>query len=317
MNYTRLQMKAIRTHEYGGAKVLQYEDTKTPEPAADEVRVQVHAASVNPIDWKTRNGSGIPVDFPWIVGWDVAGVVDEAGADVSEFGVGDEVYGLVQFPGGGGAYAEVIAVPASELMLMPESLSFTEAAGVPMVALTAWQALDATNVRADRRVLVHAAAGGVGHFAVQFAKQRGAHVIGTASSSNEEYLRELGVDEYVNYRERQFEDAIEPVDAVIDTIGGETFERSLEILKDGEVIDKLPSDPTPEQQEMADDYNVQAIHTNVRWNRDWFKEITELIENGAVTPTIDTVFPLAEAQRAHELSEEGHVRGKVVLKTRE
>ena len=285
--------------------------------AADEVRVQVHAASVNPIDWKTRNGSGIPVEFPWIVGWDVAGVVDEAGADVSEFGVGDEVYGLVQFPGGGGAYAEAIAVPASELMLMPESLSFKEAAGVPMVALTAWQALDAADVRADRRVLVHAAAGGVGHFAVQFAKQRGAHVIGTASSSNEEYLRELGVDEYVNYRERQFEDAIEPVDAVIDTIGGETFERSLEILKDGEVIDKLPSDPTPEQQEMADDYNVQAIHTNVRWNRDWFKDITELIENGAVTPTIDTVFPLAEAQRAHELSEEGHVRGKVVLKTRE
>jgi NADPH:quinone reductase-like Zn-dependent oxidoreductase len=308
-----MQMKAVRIHEYGDTDILRYEDVDSPEPTADEVRVQVRAASVNPIDWKTRQGAGIPVEFPWIVGWDVAGVVDEIGANVSDLEVGDEAYGLVHFSGGGGAYAEAITAPAAELMTKPDRLSFEEAAGVPMVSLTAWQALEATDVGEGTRVLVHAAAGGVGHFAVQFAKQRNAHVIGTASGSNEEYLRELGVDEFVNYREQRFEEVIEPVDAMIDGIGGETFDRSLEILNGDGVIDKLPSDLTPEQQEKADEHGVQAIHTNVRWNREWFNEITALIEEGAVTPTVETVLPLSETQRAHELSEDGHVRGKLVL----
>jgi NADPH:quinone reductase-like Zn-dependent oxidoreductase len=307
-------MEAIRIHEYGDTEVLQNEDVATPEPTDDEVRLRVHAAGVNPVDWKTRQGSAFPVDFPWTVGWDVAGVVDEVGANVDEFEPGDEVYGLVGFPSNGGAYAEAIVASPAELMRKPASLSFEEAAGVPMAALTAWQVLQVTDVRSGRRVLVHAAAGGVGHFAVQFAKQRGAHVIGTASGPNEEYLRDLGVDEYVNYREERFEDAIEPVDAVIDTVGGETFDRSLEILTEGGTIDTIAGGLTTEQEEMAEEHGVEALNTTVGdWKREWFEDITDLLADGTVTPTIDTVIPLANAREAHKLSENGHVRGKVVL----
>lgn len=307
-------MQAIRIHEYGGTEVLQNEDVATPEPTDDKVRLRVHAAGVNPVDWKTRQGSTFPADFPWTVGWDVAGVVDAVGANVDEFDSGEEVYGLVGFPRDGGAYAEAIVASPAELMRKPASLSFEEAAGVPMAALTAWQALQVTNVRSGHRVLVHAGAGGVGHFAVQFAKQRGAHVIGTASGSNEEYLQDLGVDEYVNYREERFEDAIKPVDAVIDTVGGETFDRSLEILNEGGVIDTLVGGLPAEQEELAEEHGVEAVSTSVAdWEREWFENITDFLADGTVTPTIDTVLPLADAREAHKLSEDGHVRGKVVL----
>lgn len=307
-------MQAIRIHEYGDTGVLQNEDVTMPEPTDDEVRLQVHAAGVNPVDWKTRQCSTFPADFPWTVGWDVAGVVDEIGANVDEFEPGDEVYGLVGFPSDGGAYAEAIVVSPAELMRKPASLSFEEAAGVPMAALTAWQALQVTDVWSGRRVLVHAAAGGVGHFAVQFAKHRGAHVIGTASGLNEEYLRDLGVDEYVNYREENFEDAIKPVDAVIDTVGGETFDRSLEILNNGGVIDTLVGGLPAEQEELAEEHGVEAVSTSVAdWKREWFEDITGLLADGTVTSTIDTVLPLADAREAHKLSEDGHIRGKVIL----
>ncbi|GAB3421298.1 NADP-dependent oxidoreductase [Haloparvum alkalitolerans] len=307
-------MKAVRIHEYGGPEVLQYEDVEEPEPTTGEVRLDVRAAGVNPVDWMTRKGMVEQRELPWTVGWDAAGVVTETGPEVSELAVGDEVYGLVGFPDGGGTYAEAMVAPEVELMRKPAPLSFEEAAGVPMTALTAWQALDALELEANERVLVHAAAGGVGHFAVQFAKHRGLHVIGTASGSNEDYLRELGVDEFVNYRERRFEEVLDPVDGVIDGVGGETFDRSLEVLKPGGIIDKLPSPPTDEQQELANQHGVEAIMTNVRWNREWFAEITELLEDDTVSVTLDTVLPLSQARKAHRLSEEKHARGKIILK---
>lgn len=307
-------MKAVRIHEYGGPEVLRYEDVEAPEPVTDEVRLDVRAAGVNPVDWMTRKGMVEQRELPWTVGWDVAGVVAETGPDVSELDAGDEVYGLVGFPDGGGAYAEAMVAPEEELMRKPASLSFEEAAGVPMTALTAWQALDALDLKANERVLIHAAAGGVGHFAVQFAKHRGLHVIGTASGSNEEYLRELGVDEFVNYRKQRFEEVLDPVDGVIDGVGGETFDRSLEVLKPGGIIDKLPSPLTDEQQELANQHGVEAIMTNVRWNREWFAEITDPLENDTVSVTLDTVLPFSQAREAHRLSEEKHARGKIILK---
>lgn len=311
-------MKAVRIHEFGDASNLRYEEIETPEPADGEVRVRIHAAGVNPADCKIRQGAPFPIDLPWIPGWDIAGVVDEVGTDVSEFEPGDEVYGVLPFPGDGGAYAEAVAVSPTEGKLgqKPASLSFEEAAGVPMAGLTAWRSMHLTDLQPGQRVLIHAAAGGVGHFAVQFAKWRGAHVVGTASGSNEEYLRDLGVDEFVNYREERFEDAIEPVDVAIDAIGGDTFTRSLEITKEGGVIDNLPLNLTPEQEEAADEHGVRVERSDT-FDREWLDEITELLEDGTVAPTLDTVFPLAEAQQAHELSEGGHLCGKIILTTSE
>ncbi|MFH5843403.1 NADP-dependent oxidoreductase [Haladaptatus sp. CMAA 1909] len=311
-------MKAVRVHEFGDVSNLRYEEIETSEPAADEVRVRIHAAGVNPVDYKIRQGAPFPIDLPWIPGWDIAGVVDEVGTDESEFEPGDEVYGILPFPGDGGAYAEAVTVSPTEgkLSQKPESLSFEEAAAVPMAGLTAWRSMQLTDLQAGQRILIHAAAGGVGHFAVQFAKHRGAHVIGTASGSNEEFLRDLGVDEFVNYREERFEDAVEPVDVVIDAIGGDTFTRSLEIVKESGVIDNLPLNLTPEQEVAADGHGIRVVQADTL-DREWLDEITEVLDDGTVAPTLDTVFPLAEAQQAHELSEEGHVRGKIVLKTSE
>jgi NADPH:quinone reductase-like Zn-dependent oxidoreductase len=306
-------MRAVRIHQFGDPDVLTLDDISKPNPDSTEVLVRVRAASVNPIDCKTRQGSAISVELPWTVGWDVTGVVESVGVNVTDFSEGDEVYGLIEFPDGGGTYAEYTAAPANELIQKPAELSFEEAAATPLVSLTAWEALDATEVKNDTRVLIHAAAGGVGHFAVQFAKEWGAHVIGTASGANKDYLRDLGADEIVNYREQRFEETIDPVDAVVDTIGGETFTQSLEVLNDGGIIDKLPGELSDQQLENAEEHNVQAVHTSVRPNQEWFAEITGLVSDGTVSPTIDTVVPLSDAQRAHKLSEEGHTRGKLVL----
>ncbi len=311
-------MKAVRIHEFGDVSNLQYEEIETPEPADDEVRVRIHAAGVNPADCFLRQGAPFPIDLPWIPGWDIAGVVDEVGTDVSGIDPGDEVYGILPFPGDGGAYAEAVTISPTEgkLSQKPESLSFEEAAGVPMAGLTAWRSMRLTDLQAGQRILVHAAAGGVGHFAVQFAKRRGAHVVGTASGSNEEFLRDLGVDEFVDYREERFEDAIEPVDAVIDAIGGDTFNRSLEVVTEGGVIDNLTLRLTPEQEEAAYERGVRVVQSDTL-DRGWLEDITELLDDATVAPTLDTVFPLAEARQAHELSEGGHVRGKIILTMRD
>lgn len=333
------QMNAVRVHELGSPAVLRYEETATPQPADDEVRVRIHAAGVNPAECGFREGISIDVplipefitqyskyllvrfgplslDFPWIPGWDIAGVIDEVGTDVSEFAPGDGVYGMTPLPGDGGAYAEAVTVPPAQLRPKPVSLSFEEAAGVPMAGGTAWRSMRLTDLQADQRILIHAAAGGVGHFAVQFAKHRGAHVIGTASGSNEAYLRDLGVDEFVNYREERFEEVIEPVDVVIDLIGDDTFDRSLDVLKRGGVIDNFPLDASRKQKRAADKRDIRVIQAD-SGDPAWLEDITELIDDGTVTPTLDTVFPLADARAAQELSEEGHARGKIILKVRE
>src|SRR6266851_4676498 len=231
---TSQTMKAIRIHNYGGPEALQYEDAPRPKPQAGEVLVRVHAAGVNPIDWKVREGhmkDFWPHKFPLILGWDLSGVVEEIGAGVSRFKKGDEVYSVPDVSRNG-AYAEYIVVRESEVALKPKALHHIRAAAVPLAVLTAWQALfDTVQLQPRQRVLIHGAAGGVGHFAVQLAKLKGAHVVGTASAKNHEMLNKLGADELVDYTIQRFEDVTRNIDVVLDTIGGDTQERSWQVLK--------------------------------------------------------------------------------------
>jgi NADPH:quinone reductase-like Zn-dependent oxidoreductase len=307
------EMHAVRVHEYGDLSALQYEDAPRPEPANDEVLVEVHAAGVNPVDASARQGEVGDYSLPWIPGWDLSGVVEATGEDVMEFDIGTPVYGLVRFPDAGNAYAEYAAVPADEIVAKPATLDHTHAAGLPMVSLTAWQALfEKGNLSEGDRVLVHAAAGGVGHIAVQLAKSRGAHVIGTASGYNEEFLADLGVNEFVNYREERFEEEIDAVDLVVDAVGGETQERSFEVLKEGGTLASLLGDPSEDR---ADEYGVHDQRVGVQPNGDALAEISELVDVGDVTPTVDSTFPLTDAREAHEELEGEHARGKIVLQT--
>ena len=249
---TSQTMKAIRIHNYGGPEVLQYEDAPRPKPQAGEVLIRVHAAGVNPIDWKVREGhmkDFWPHKFPLILGWDLSGVVEKLGRGVSRFKKGDEVYSLPD-PTRNGAYADYIVVRESELALKPNSLHHIRAAAVPLAALTAWQSLfDTAQLQPGQRVLIHAGSGGVGHFAVQLAKWKGAYVFATASTKNQDLLRELGVDEPIDYTQQRFENVVRDIDIVLDTLGGETQERSWSVLKKGGVLVSLVQPPSEEKAE--------------------------------------------------------------------
>src|SRR6202163_1202389 len=279
-------MKAIRIHNYGGPEVLQYEDAPRPKPHAGEILVRVHAAGVNPIDWKVREGhmkDFWPHKFPLILGWDLSGVVEELGRGVSRFKIGDEVYSLPD-PTRNGAYADYIVVRESELALKPNSLHHIRAAAVPLATLTAWQSLfDTAQVQPGQRVLIHAGSGGVGHFAVQLAKWRGAHVFATASTKNQDLLRELGVDEPIDYTQQRFEDIARNIDIVLDTIGGETQERSWSVLKKG---GNLVSIVQPPSEEKAEELGVRAAFVAGHPSRAQLDEIANVIDSGELKPVI-------------------------------
>src|SRR5437868_946736 len=236
---TSQTMTAVRINNYGGPKVLNYQDARRPQPGQGEVLIRVHATSVNPIDWKVREGlmkDFWPHKFPLILGWDLSGVVKELGRGVSRFKIGDEVYSLPD-PTRNGAYADYIVVRGSEVARKPNSLHHIRAAAVPLAALTAWQSLfDTAQLQPGQRVLIHAGSGGVGHFAVQLAKWKGAYVFATASTKNQDLLRKLGVDEPIDYTQQRFEDVARNIDIVLDTIGGETQQRSWPVLKKGGVL---------------------------------------------------------------------------------
>ncbi len=307
-------MKAVRIHEYGDPDVLRYEDAPRPVVKPDEVLIRVHAAGVNPVDWKVRAGHAkniLNYSFPFIPGWDVSGVVQSTGLDTSRLKAGDEVYSRPDLARDG-AYAEYIAVRESEVALKPKSLDHVHAAAVPLAALTAWQALfDAAKIQAGQTLLIHGAAGGVGTFAVQLAKLKGARVIGTASKKNHEFLRSLGADETVDYTTTRFEDVVHGVDAVLDTITGETMERSWQVLKKDGILVSILQPPSPEK---AAAHGVRCAHTFVQPSVPQLNEITKLIDAGKLKVIIEKVFPLWEARAAHELSATGHVRGKIVLR---
>ena len=307
-------MQAVRFHSYGGPEVLVLEEVARPQAGADEVLVQVHAAGVNPIDWKVRAGhlkDWLPHRLPLILGWDVSGVVEAVGPDVTAFKSGDAVYGMLDHMRDG-AYAEYVAARTGDLVRKPRSIDHVQAAGVPLAALTAWQSLfEVANLAPWHTVLIHAAAGGVGHFAVQFAKWKGAKVIGTASAGNATFLKELGADRVIDYRTTQFEEVVSEVDVVLDTIGGDTQERSWQVLKKGGMLVATLGISSPEA---ARQHGVRGEGVRVHANTAQLTQIAALIDAGDLKPAVTTMLPLAEAARAHELGQTGHVRGKIVLK---
>ncbi|MCL5966961.1 MAG: NADP-dependent oxidoreductase [Deltaproteobacteria bacterium] len=307
-------MKSVRIHTYGGPEVLVYEDAPRPTPGTGEVLIRVHAAGVNPVDWKVREGyvkQWITHSLPLIPGWDVSGVVEAAGPGARRLQKGDEVYSRPDISRDG-AYAQYIVVRESEVAIKPESLDHIHAAAIPLAALTAWQALfDAAGLGAGQKVLIHAAGGGVGSFAVQLAKWKGAHVIGTASKRNHDFLRTLGADETIDYTATRFEDAVRNVDVVLDTMGGDTQKRSWKVLRKGGILVSILTAPPPEE---AAAHGMRQAYTFVQPNAAQLVEIAKLADSGKLRPVVETVLPLPEARRAQELSQAGHVRGKIVLR---
>ncbi|MCX5145249.1 MULTISPECIES: NADP-dependent oxidoreductase [unclassified Streptomyces] len=304
-------MRAVVVSQWGGPEVLTEVEAERPEPGLNEILVRVHAAGVNPVDWKTRASGGL---IGWgevpMVGWDVSGTVEAVGPGVTLYRAGDEVYGMPHFPRQAGGYAEYVVAPTRHFARKPAALDHVQAAALPLAALTAWQALvDTAGVSAGQRVLVHAAAGGVGHLAVQIAKARGAYVIGTASAGKHELLRELGADEVLDYRTTDFEDAVSDVDIVIDAVGGDYGQRSLKVLKPGGHLVTLPGpDGLP-----ADPQGVHASWVLVEPDLKGLEEIAALADQGLLKPLIDTVLPLEQAAKAHEIGEQGRTTGKIVL----
>ncbi|MEV6951654.1 NADP-dependent oxidoreductase [Streptomyces sp. NPDC051183] len=304
-------MRAMVVSEWGGPETLVEREIERPEPGLNEILVRVHAVGVNPVDSKTRaSGALIAWGEVPIVGWDVSGTVEAVGPGVTMYRPGDEVYGMPHFPRQAGGYAEYVAGPARHFAPKPASLDHVQAAALPLAALTAWQALvDTAALAPGQRVLVHAAAGGVGHLAVQIAKARGAYVIGTASEAKHGLLRELGADELIDYRSADFTEAVSDVDVVIDSLGGEAGERSLKVLRPGGHLVTLPSpDDVP-----ADAPGVHTGWTLVEPDFRGLVEIAALVEEGRLRPVVETVLPLAEAAKAHEIVDRGRTTGKIVL----
>jgi len=308
-------MKAVRIHNYGGPDVLRFEDAPRPTPGSHELLIRVHAAAVNPVDGKIRAGylkEIFPFAMPFIPGWDVSGVVEAIGPGITRFKPGDEVYARPSLARNG-AYAEYAVVKETEAALKPRSIDHVHSAAIPIVASTAWQALfDQAALANEQRILIHGAAGGVGSFAVQLAKWKGAYVIGTASARNQAFLRELGVDEPIDYEKTRFEDVVHDVDVVLDTIGGDTQARSWKVLKKGGILVSIVG-PPPSADEAAK-HGVRSASFAAQPNASQLAEIAKLVDSGKIYPIVDTVLPLAEARRAHELAEKGHTRGKIVLK---
>lgn len=307
-------MKAIRMHAYGGPDVLVYEDAPSPSPGPGEVHIRIYAAGVNPGDWKVREGyfrEMINHSLPLIPGWDLSGVIETLGTGVAGFKKGDEVYSRSDITRDG-AYAEFIVVRESEVVFKPKSIDHIHAAAIPLAALTAWQALfGAAQLKPRQSVLIHAAAGGVGSFAVQLAKWKGAHVIGTASGRNQDFVRNLGADEAVNYEKTRFEDVVRGVDVVLDTMGGDVQKRSWKVLKKSGILVSIISEPSGEE---ASAHEVRQAFVFAQPHVGQLTEIAMLVDSGKLKPIVETVLPLSQARRAHELIQAGHTRGKIVLR---
>ncbi|MFF4272648.1 NADP-dependent oxidoreductase [Streptomyces sp. NPDC001536] len=309
-------MRAISQETLGGPEVLGEVELPRPEPRTNEVLVRVRAAGVNPTDWKHRATGGFLGQPPFVLGWDVSGVVEAVGIGVARFQPGDEVFGMLSYPYGHGSHAEYVTAPARTFAHKPASIDHIEAGALPLVSLTAWQALvEYADVQPGQRVLVHAAAGGVGHVAVQIAKARGAYVIGTASAGKHEFMRGLGVDEAIDYRETDFAQAVKDVDVVLDTIGGDTSVRSLRVLRPGGLVVSILPVGSQEFFEEAERLGVRALRMLVDASHSGMKAIAELVEAGKLRPAIAGTFPLAEAAEAHRLGDTGRTTGKLVLTT--
>jgi NADPH:quinone reductase-like Zn-dependent oxidoreductase len=309
-------MKAIILKDFGGVEQLELTELPTPVIGEGEVLVQIKAISINPVDVKTRAGKGaagkLKGENPMILGWDIAGIVTESKAE--EFEAGDEVFGMVNFPGHGRAYAEYVAAPADQLALKPGAVNFESAAAATLAALTAWQAFsDHGRLRAGQRVLIHAAAGGVGHFAVQIARHTGAYVIGTASAENKDFVLGLGANECIDYKTQRFEEVVKDIDFVLDTIGGEYIDRSLQVIKKGGTIVSIPSSANAGVQEKAKAKGIFGVTMMVQSSGEDMQHIAQLVGDGALRAEVSKVFPFGQMAEAHLAVETGKTRGKVVV----
>jgi NADPH:quinone reductase-like Zn-dependent oxidoreductase len=305
-------MKAIVIHEYGGPEVLKYEDIPRPEPKDDQLLIRVIAAGVNPVDGMIRSGmfKGNRA-FPIILGGDAAGVVEKVGSKVTKFKAGDPVFAYVSLDNSGG-YAQYALVTEREAAPKPKSLTYVEAAAVPIVAITAWQALfDTAKLSAGQTVLIHGGSGGVGSFAIQIAKARGAKAIATASTANQDFLKQLGADVAIDYTKQKFEDVAKDVDVVLDSIGGDTLTRSYNVVKKGGIIVSLVARPKESELEK---HGIRGAALNAEPNSEELAEIGKLIDDKKIKVVVSQTFPLSEAMKAQEQVATGHTRGKIVLK---
>jgi NADPH:quinone reductase-like Zn-dependent oxidoreductase len=304
-------MKAVRIYHYGGPEELKYEeDAPMPALNPDDVLVRVCASGVNPIDWKIREGKGGSGSFPRILGWDFSGVIERTGSQVKEWKVGDEVYGRPD-PARNGTYAEYVAVNAGVIARKPRSIDHKAAAGVALAGLTAWQGLfEHGRLEAGQRLLIHGAAGGVGSFAVQFAKWKGAYVITTASAKNKLFLEELGADEVIDHDKEDFSTLVSDIDLVFDTVGGEVQARSLNVLKPGGA---LVGTVGIKDEGALKAKGIRGVSYMAQSRPDDLRKIAGLIDGGKVIPVVSRIFPLKDAAEAQRISEEGHARGKIVL----
>ena len=307
-------MRAIRIHQYGGTETLQLNQIDTPKINTDDILIKVKSSSINPVDWKIREGylkDFIPYQMPVTLGFDVSGVVSEVGSEVTDFKVGDEVFSRPDISRDG-AYADYIAVKADEVAFKSSKLSFEQAAALPLAGITAWQCLiDVGQLQAGQRVLIHAGAGGVGHLAIQIAKAKGATVIATASTANQELLTQFGADQAVDYTKGVLLEQIEPVDLVIDTIGGEVQNNSWALLKAGGMLVSIVDQPN---EELAKQHNAKAAFVFIESSSRILRELNKLVEKDQLLPFIEHRFSLEQIADAHLQSQTGRTRGKIIIK---
>lgn len=309
-------MKAIILNGPGPVENLITGDISTPAIADQEVLVQVRSISINPVDVKTRAGKGLYGRLkeisPIIIGWDISGIVTESGSDL--FKAGDEVFGMVNFPGHGKAYAEYVAVPADQLTLKPANITHEDAAAATLAALTAFQAFHHhAQLKAGQKVLIHAAAGGVGHYAVQLAKLAGAYVIGTSSAENKDFVLSLGADEHIDYKAVKFEEVLNDVDFVLDTVGGDNIDRSIDVLKKGGILISIPTSIPESAAEKAKARGVNAFFALVQSSGEDMQQLAGFLEEGRLRSHVSQVFSFEEMSKAHLQVETGRTKGKVVV----
>ncbi|MCX5414922.1 NADP-dependent oxidoreductase [Streptomyces sp. NBC_00059] len=309
-----ITMQAIQQDSHGSPEVLTQVVLARPTPAPGQILVAVRAAGVNPTDWKHRAAGLFLGRLPLVLGWDVSGVVEAVGFGVTLFKPGDEVFGMLPYPHGVGSHAEYVTGPARALAHKPTGIDHVQAGALPLAALTAYQAIvDTAAVHAGQRVLIHAAAGGVGHLAVQIAKSRGAYVIGTASAPKHDFIRSLGADEVIDYRSTDFRDAVQDVDMVLDPLSGDTRARSLEVLRPGGILVSLLPGADPDEAAKAAAREVRVETLLVEADHAGMNAVAGLVASGSLRAHIEAAFPLADAAKAHALGETGRTTGKIVL----
>lgn len=311
-------MKAIILKGFGGVENLVITNVPLPDVADNEVLVQVKAIGINPVDIKTRSGRALAGRLkelnPIILGWDISGKITETGRSVTSFQKGDEVFGMINFPGHGKAYAEYVAAPETQLALKPDNISNEDAAAASLAALTAWQILkERVKIKSGDKVLIHAAAGGVGHYGVQMAKHLGAYVVGTASGSNRDFILSLGASEHIDYEKQRFEDVLHDMDFVLDAIGGDYTDRSFKVLKPGGTIISIPSGASENITEKARAKGLYGYPFGVKSSGINMKEISDLLQKGEIRSFLSKIFPFDEMQSAHLQIETGKTKGKIVV----